>query len=332
MNLKTVGMIGWICLAIDAILVLALFVSKNVGDDAAGRGMATAFGIALAPILLVTGGILWWATRSGSRAGVIAGAMLAGLPFILLGARFVTGFAGTVDRAVSESRRGKFHDPVLTRIAAAIKAGDSTAVRTLLAGSHPDFGERDSFDRTLLGVAVDGATAMGAGPGQRAMVGVLLAAGVPYTADATKRGGDWVSEWACSYGDAHNAMLEAALLHGANPDADERYGNHPMIFCYNMTLPKIRLLVQHGADVQRRSRRPDRMDWSVLMNAIYLREWEWALYFLEQGVPAGHRAPDGNDALSILRLRVAEDPASATGESYARLRELLERPRSTAGR
>ena len=74
------------------------------------------------------------------------------------------------------------------------------------------------------------------------------------------------------------------------------------------------------------------MDWSVLMNAMYLREWEWALYFLEQGVPAGYRAPDGNDALSILRLRVAEDPASATGESYARLRESLERPQSSAGK
>jgi hypothetical protein len=325
---ESVALVGWICFAVDALLVLGLFVSKNVGDDAAGRGMATGFGIVLMPVLLVAGGILLWGTRSGSKAGIIGGALLTGLPFIILGANFVTGMVDKMDRAASLSRRGKFRDAALTEIAKAIASGDTAAVRRLVAGATLDFTQRDPFDRTLLGVAVDRATETDAGPGHKAMVGALLDAGVPYAADATEIDGNWFSEWACSHGDTNNALLQAALRHGADPNANERYDEHPMFFCYNMTLPKIRMLVQHGADVQRRSQRIDRMGWSALMNAVYLREWEWALYFLEQGVPAGYKSEDGSTALSILEERVREEPGSGQGEAYEKLRSVLERERS----
>jgi hypothetical protein len=232
---------------------------------------------------------------------------------------------GKVERAASLSRRGKFRDPALTQIARKIADGDTSAVRAMLSGATLDFSERDAFDHTLLGVAVDRATAMESGPGHSAMVRVLLDAGVPYTADATQLRGDWFSEWACSSGDRYNDMLEAALRHGADPNANERYDDHPMIFSYNMTMPKLRLLVQYGADVHRRSARTDRMGWSTLMNAVYLKEWEWAQFFLEHGVSEDYTSADGSSALSILRERVAEEPESAKGEAYDKIRAALER-------
>lgn len=324
MTLKTVALVGWICFALDALFVLMLFITKNMGDDAAGRGMATGFALVLAPILLAAGGILLWGTRSGSRTGTITGALLTSLPFILIGANFLSGMIGTAERAASLSRRGKFRDPALTQIAKRVAEGDTAAVRALLAGAKLDFTQRDAFDHTLLGVAVDRATSMESGPAHKAMVRVLLDGGVPYTADATKPGRDWFADWACSSGDLYNDMLEAALRHGADPNANEPYDDHPMIFCYNMTLPKLRLLVQYGADVQRRSQRSDRMGWSVLMNAVYLREWEWAQFFLDQGVAPSYAAPDGTTALSILRERVEEEPESATGEAYEKVRAALD--------
>ena len=325
MTLRTVALIGWICFALDALFVLMLFATKNMGDDAAGRGMATGFAIVLLPILFAAGGILLWGTRTGSKAGTIAGAVFTALPFILLGANFVSGMVGKVERAASLSRRGKFRDPALTQIARKISEGDTATVRTLLTGGALDFTQRDAFDHTLLGVAVDRATSMESGPAHKAMVRVLLDAGVPYAADATGPGKDWFSEWACSSGDMYNGMLEAALKHGADPNANERYDNHPMLFSYNMTMPKLRLLVQHGADVQRRSQRSDRMGWSALMNAVYLREWEWAQFFLDQGVAPGYTSADGSTALSILRERAGEDPDAAKGEAYERVHAALER-------
>jgi hypothetical protein len=325
MTLKTIALIGWICFALDALFVLGLFMTKNMGDDAAGRGMATGFAIVLAPILLVAGGILLWGTRSGSKAGIIAGALFTGLPFIFVGANFVTGMVGKMERAASLSRRGKFRDSALTQIAKKIDEGDTTAVRALLNGATLDFSQRDAFDHTLLGVAVDRATSMESGPAHKAMVRVLLDAGVPYTADAIGLEADWFSAWACSSGDMYNDMLEAALKHGADPNANERYDDHPMIFSYNMSMPKIRMLVQYGADVQRRSKRSDRLGWSTLMNAVYLREWEWAQFFLDQGVPADYKSADGSSALSILRERVTEEPESAKSEAYDKVRAALER-------
>lgn len=326
MSLKTVSLIGWICFGLDALLVLLLFATKNVGDDAAGRGMATGFAVVLTPILLLAGGILLWGTRSGSRTGIIGGAMFTALPFLLLGANFVSGTIGRIERGISQSRRGKFVDPALTRIARLIEQGDTAGVRAALQGASLDFAQRDPFDRTLLGVAVDRATGMGSGPEHKAMVRILLDSGVPYDPEATRPGNDWFAEWAGSSGDMYNDMLEAALQHGADPNTRERFEQHPVIFSYHMSPAKLRMLVEHGADVHRRSERPDRLGWSALMNAVYFREWESAAFFLEQGVDPDYKSADGSSALSLFRERAGEE-RDTTGEAFLKVRQGLERAR-----
>ena len=63
--MKPLLVIGWILLALEALFVVMQAVTKNVGDDAAGRGMAGGFAIVLAPIVLVAAGLFYWGSRGG---------------------------------------------------------------------------------------------------------------------------------------------------------------------------------------------------------------------------------------------------------------------------
>ena len=64
---------GWILLAIETALVLYMFVQPNVGDDAAGRGMALGFGIVLGPVLLISAALFIWGQRGGPRVAFWTG-------------------------------------------------------------------------------------------------------------------------------------------------------------------------------------------------------------------------------------------------------------------
>ncbi len=313
MTLKTTLVLGWIAFALDLIFVIGLFATRNVGDDAAGRGMATGFAMVLAPVLLLAGGILLWGTMSGARLGIIGGAIFTGLPFIVLAFKFASGQVENASRAVSQSRRGKFSDAQLTQVAKAVQAGDTAKVIALLHGRKFDFSQRDVFDHTLLGIAVEATTDMFAEPGHKQMVRVLLENGVPYAPDATEIGGDWFAAWAGSSGDFQIDLVEVALEHGANPNTNERYDDSALILSGNMTVAKLALLTKHGADVNVRSKRTDRPGWSTLMNAVYLGEWEWAMFFLQKGVAVDYRATDGKTVRDILKERATDDVAA--GES-----------------
>ncbi|MFN8572976.1 MAG: ankyrin repeat domain-containing protein [Gemmatimonadaceae bacterium] len=310
-TLKTVSTIGWICFGIDALLVVSFFITQNVGDDAAGRGMATGFAIVLTPILLLAGGILYWATRSGSRAGIIGGTLFTALPFIALAVGRLNQVVDRFGRSAAMARRGKFKDPALTRVAAAVLVGDTIAVDTLLKGTAVDFTQRDTFDHTLLGVAVDQATDLMRGPKHPEMVGFLLAHGVPYATDATEVNGDWFATIVGDTGDRYNDVLEAALKHGANPNTKARYDDFPLLFSLNMTVAKAELLLKYGANLQGRSERTDRPRWTALMNAAYMGQWDLASFFLQRGVPVQYKAPDGNDVFSVMADVASRTKASA---------------------
>jgi hypothetical protein len=187
-------------------------------------------------------------------------------------------------------------------------------VKALLKEKQFDFTQRDAFDHTLLGIAVDAATDMFATPDHKEMVRVLLENGVPYAPDATEINGDWFSSWAGSATDSWNPMLEVALAHGANPNVNERFDDSALILSMNMTPAKLDLLVRHGADVHVRSKRTDRPGWSTLMNAVYLGEWEWASFFLRHGVEVDYRADDGKTVHDILKERETDPVAAGTSD------------------
>jgi hypothetical protein len=288
-----VPLVGWTCFALEALFVVMLFRSRNVGDDAAGRGLGTAFGLLLVPLVLLVGGTLLWGTLAKSVAITRAGTLLSALPFLAIVFVNVRGIVQKAPRALNQTRIGVFPDAALTRIARAIDAGDTAEVRQRLTASAVDVTQRDVFGRTLLGHAVFRATARDGMSSQRAVVRVLLEHGVPYAADALEAGGDWGTDMAVRSGDVDNDLLELALQHGANPNAIVLGEDEPVLFAANMTVTKAELLARYGAQVNAVAPGGFRKGWNGLMHAAYRGHWEMARWFVTKGVSPAYTAPDG---------------------------------------
>ena len=313
--IQTIQLIGWVCVALEGGFVLLLLRSRNAGDDAAGRGLATAYGALLAPIVLLVGGTLLWGTLTDSRPLIVAGALLSALPFLGMLAIGVLGMVRKASRAWVRRGTGAFDSRALTRLARAIDRGEVNTVAEMLKGARLDFTERDAYQRTLLGHAVFRATAMFSTPEQGQLVRALLEGGVPYAADAVEPDGDWASVIATNAGDQHNHILQAALEFGADPNARDPWDEQPQLFSRNMTVGKAKLLVEHGADVHALSARADRRLWSGLMNAAHEGQWEMAGFFLDHGVDPAYATPDGKTAGQI----VATNASAPEGALLTRL-------------
>jgi len=69
---------------------------------------------------------------------------------------------------------------------------------------------------------------------------------------------------------------------------------------------KLKLLAEHGADMNALNTRSDRRGWTVIMNDAYMQQWPETVYLLEHGAPVDYRAPDGQTLLSVLERKAAE--------------------------
>ncbi len=330
--LKAFAIAGWVFLALEGAAVARLLLTKNMGDDAAGRGLATAWGLLLAPVVLAAGGLLFWAQRSGSYAGVVAVTLVVGFPFLLMAGQVVLGPVHAIERALKNVGRGRFEDPNLTAIATAIAKRDTSVATSLATRPGIDFTARDGKGRTILGIAVEAATD---GTGNRLDVEVvraLVKAGARYTDDAIEENGRMFSGVVYNAGDSNVELMDILLTAGANPDDTEEYDGRPLLMHHNMTAAKARVLLAHGARLDVRDDRTDRTGWDVLMNAVYMREWELALLYLEKGASPAFRAGDGKGVRDILRElhegSTASDSSSqgpdALGPGYDRFMAALE--------
>lgn len=299
--LRTITIIGWICFALDALFVLILFVQRNMGDDAAGRGMATGFAMILSVPLLIAGSILLWGTLSANRYGMYGGALFAAIPFLFLAFNNVRGLTRQASRAAWSSREGKFADPVLTQMASAIDDGDAETVRALLAQGPRDWSQRDPHGKTILGYAVRRATYPSAPQEYRAVLEILFDGGVPYAANAESEDEDWFARTAYNSGNDYNDLLELALTHGANPNVPQAFDPDPLIFGSNMTPEKLDLFAKHGANVQARGADPGiRAGWTGVMNAVADGRWDVALWFLRHGISLDVVGRDGQTLHDIF--------------------------------
>lgn len=311
--LRAFLILGWVCVAAEVLFVVSLLSARNMGDDAAGRGLGTAYGAVLAPIVLLVGGTLLWGTLTGSRPKIVAGSLLSALPlFVMI---FVTakGMVRKAGRAWVATGAGAFESAALTEMARLVDREDPAMMAHMVKGLSADFTLRDKMGRTLLGHAVHKAMAASATEAHTSIVRALLENGVPYAADAVEPGGDWVAVVATNATDNHNALIELGLKHGADPNAKDPWDDQPMIFNLNMTPAKIDLLIKYGADLTRKPARADRKDWTPIMGALADGKWELAHHFLEKGVPTEYVAPDGRSVQSLL----AEADALAKRMGYA---------------
>ena len=308
---RAIALLGWVCLVLDAAFVVALIVIRDAGDDAAGRGVGRGWGLVLLPVLLIAAGLLYRGTKSGSQLGAISGTLIVALPFIFLAKGKLDQVRENSANRAQEAQHGQFGDARLKALAQAIDAGDTTGLQTLLASykasvTAPDYTQRDASGETLLGFAVTRAMDYTGTDDKVSALRIVLQNGVPYAADAQELGLDW-SFAALVDSRAKGAEIAAiALDAGADPNQQARYDKYPVILSYQVPLPQLQLLVQHGADVQARNELGE----STLMNAIRFKRFPEALFFLEQGVDPDYATSDGRTARTELK-RVEDEYAEA---------------------
>jgi hypothetical protein len=300
MSLPLITRIGWVCFALDALAVAMLFVTQNMGDDAAGRGMATGFAIILTPIVLGLGAGLLVAQRKGSRVGAAAATVMLGLPYLYAIKEMVMAPVSGIERAMYYSGFGRFDDPALTTLADAIEAGDLEAVRAAVSRGPVNWAGRDARGVTILGLAVHQATANEGVAADVDLVETLVMAGAPYRDDAIEAGGRMFSDIVYGAGDRVR-LIDLLLMAGANPDDTERFDDRPLLIHHNMTVDKAKVLLAYGADLTGiRDTRSDRPGWDALMNVAYMQQWDLARFYLEQGCDPAYRAPDGRGVREVV--------------------------------
>nr|WP_316639334.1 ankyrin repeat domain-containing protein [uncultured Roseateles sp.] len=309
-------MSAWTLLALEALFVLSLALQRNMGDDAAGRGMATGFAMLLAPIVLGAAALLWWGSRGGPAVAWWLGFCIVASPLAYTAVNFSTGMLKKIDRGLWRAQQGRFDDARLTELAQAIDAQDIAAMQPLLAAGPIDWAARDRWGRTLLGHAIDRALSEDIKTDRTEFVRLLLEAGAPAAANVL------VAEAGMASTSAHNlvyhlygvhnpnamAVLDLVLAAGASADTVDEDGR-PIYFSTYTGLPALEILARHGADFTRLDPRSDRLQHNALMSAVSMQMWAAARFFLLQGLSPDYMAPDGQSMRSLLAE--ADPPGSS---------------------
>lgn len=319
---------GWILLAVEGIFVAGLFITKNMGDDAAGRGMARGFALILAPILLLAAALFVWGQRGGPRAAFWAGFGVMTIPLALIALNAAKGTLRSVDLAAGKALYGKFDDARLTKLARAIERNDTARVRSIIAEGPIDFTARSRRGRTIFGRAVEHATGSYEPPEAVEIVRMLLKAGATPVTNAIEpefSQGDLDAHLLVAYvfgGNSPNTLplLDLLLSAGADPNT-RNYEGQPLYFSTYSSLPKLEVLARHGADFTAlETTRIDRKGWTGAMFAIEMTDYDTALFLLDHGVSPDQVGADGSTLRSLVSAKADEGEAS---EPFQKLRSRL---------
>ena len=186
----------------------------------------------------------------------------------------------------AQTAQGDFEDPALDAMALAISKGDSATLTQLLDGKRPPNG-KDRSGNDLLAYAI---AAVRDREGFSAPVRVLLDAGADPRASTMESGENVVSFLAMGRRAPVYEAMQAVLERGGDPNAvDPRTGNTPLGALHD-NLPMARLLVEHGADVDRIQADGT----SPVVRFIATRQWDSALYLIEKGARLDVIGADGS--------------------------------------
>ena len=327
MNLltKLLAVLGWLLLAGEAFMVLNLLLTRNIGDDAAGRGLATGWGILLGGVLLVAGAMFVWGQFGGPRVFFYLGLLLLAAPLGFLAKNYAK-------RAIEERERRAywdavviFPDPRLVRLAAAIDALDTAQVRAIIAEGGLDFAARHHTGVTILGYAMNNALLQGQPPVAVEPVRMLMEAGAVPSPDIleAEASGPWAADRLVAQlmggGEQGPAVLDLVLSAGGNANARDGDGR-PLLASSYLRLASAKVLVRHGADVNARdSSRADRLGYTPAMLQALYGEWDLVAFLLDHGADPGITGADGTTLRDLLH---AASPG-APDERLTRLRERL---------
>ena len=312
--MKIAVIVGWILLVIEAALVLSMFVQPNMGDDAAGRGMARGFAVVLGPILLLAAGLFVWGQRGGPRFAFWAGFAIMAIPLAFIIKNHVVGRFNSFELSRGRALYGKFDDRRLTTLARAIEAEDTATVRIIIAEGPVDFTARSRRGRTILGRAIEFAGSHDASPTALESVRLLFEAGakpMPNVIEPEFYQGELDAHLLVAHifgGNSPNTvpLLDMVLAAGADPNT-RNYEGQPLYFSTYATVPKLEVLAKHGADFTAlETTRTDRAGYTGAMSMAELGDWEIVLFLLDHGVPADYVAPDKNSLRKIVALKQQE--------------------------
>jgi len=114
--------------------------------------------VLLLPVLLSAGGLLHWATRCGSKIGLVVSTLLVALPFFMLTHGKITQMSENARAREQQAGHGQFVDAHLNSVVAAIDAGDTSALQQLLAAKSPPRSRRVRWMRVQTAINRTGTT------------------------------------------------------------------------------------------------------------------------------------------------------------------------------
>src|SRR5580693_8297305 len=180
MLLKVLRITAWVLFAADGFMVGAGIVSPNMGNDAAGRGMAMGFALVGLVFLAIGGAALFFGARAHSRLAVTGSLVLLALPLLLFFGTDLESMVHSMTGWISDRKVGRYPEPAQRELAKAIQAGDPAAMQRILA-TRPALNARDAAGNDLLGFAVSESRALdtGVSPEKRIeAIRLLLEAGM----------------------------------------------------------------------------------------------------------------------------------------------------------
>jgi hypothetical protein len=281
--------IGWLFFAVDAFFVIASLISRNMGDDAAGRGVAFTYGLVSLVFVLIGGAALYFSMRSHSWVGGAGAIFALALPLLLLFGADLESYVHQFRSRLDSRKEGRYPEPAQRDLAQAIRTADFAAMRKILA-THPNLKGRDDAGFDLLSYAVmETRLARNQQENARSVEGVrlLLDAGMDPDESREPDGGSTFAGLAPNVfqpGTDSNVpnpvgaeVFRLFLEHGADPNTLRE--KQPLIFSVWGNVDSVREMLDHGADIDLRDANGD----TPLLFYLWSGRWAAALLLLQRG-------------------------------------------------
>lgn len=318
----------WVFFLLDAVFVAMLAIQKNMGDDAAGRGMALGFAMMLAPVVAVAGCLLAWGQYSHNVYAFAAGALIVTGPLQYKIYQQAQALVKTGQRAAYWARVGMYKSGLERKLSAAIALGDTAAMRQLLVGAPKLTGE-DPFGNTLLWEALMFAKQDN---GSIEPMRVLLEAGVHPDEVQSPRGFGMLNELSIPLEyqncEREKAAVKLLLKHGANPNRMDSGSGLPIIFSAYLHPDLMMVLKQYKADLDIKTG----SDVTPLLDWAWNEKWSAAVWLVENGAKLDGVTDFGrtlDECMSEAVRRVDGDESKLPPEYHA-LREAIRKRRQSA--
>jgi hypothetical protein len=288
-------------LAFDGLVVAAVVISGffEPKSDPAGEGLKAAYTVFIA-VPFVVAGLLAFVPAAPARWAALLVASVLPLAGLY---QLASPLLSTLGERREAAGAADFPRAPARQVAAAIVAGDSAAVRRLVAERHVDLATEGRHERTLLIFAAER---------RPEMIPVLVALG----ADPNRRTsrGELPLEVALgnvSPGPAELGQMRAlrALLDaGTDPNQKTAFDLWLLELAVRSRRPDhVALLLEHGADPTVIGDR----GFSMPMHAVFDRQWALAAELLRRGAPATHWGKYGDDLRSVYadaRVAIHTEP------------------------